>query len=557
MAETSAHDTGSSGASRGPEQSHDAAATPAAAVERLAHLPLFAPAPRQKTTSQPPAPWVVRRAADHAQASPAAVPGLVTPTARPVQLMTGRAPAEGPAADADTRTEPDWSLVRALRQKVADQLATEAERRQLTTSEAQRHLGRELIAQALRDHTDVLLTRGAPLPEPAAEQDLADAVFDAMFGLGRLQPLVDDPDIENIEITGCDSVWLQYADGRLVPGPAVAASDEELIADLQFLAAHGGNGERPFSSAHPTLDLQLHDGSRLAAMAWTSFRPTVTIRRHRYTDIDLEGLRALGMLDEALVHFLSAAVRAGRSIVVAGLPGAGKTTLTRALANCLDPLERVCTIETEYELLLHHLPARHPRIVPMQARPGSGERTADGTEVGAVTLDKLVYDSLRHNVSRIVVGEVRGKEILPMFKAMQAGRGSLSTTHAESARDAIERLATCALEAGPHISEGYAYRQIAQHIDLIVQVSVDDQTPQGGRKHRYVSEVVQLERGEGPNGVSITELFSPSGAGRAAPTGLRPSWSSVLVEVGFDEAWLDASPSASSSRTLGAAGDGR
>ncbi|MBF5082397.1 CpaF family protein [Quadrisphaera sp. INWT6] len=429
--------------------------------------------------------------------------------------------------------------MRALRQKVADQLATEAERRQLTTPATHRELGRALISTALNDHADALLLRGDPVLDLAEERDLATAVFDAMFGLGRLQPLVDDPQIENIEITGCDNVWLQYADGRLLRGPDVADSDEELISDLQFLAAHGGNGERPFSSAHPTLDLQLHDGSRLAAMAWTAHRPTVTIRRHRYTDIDLAGLCGLGMIDDALVAFLSATVRAGKSVVVAGLPGAGKTTLTRALANALDPLERVCTIETEYELLLHHLPERHLRIVPMQARPGSGERTADGSEVGAVTLDKLVYDSLRHNVTRIVVGEVRGKEILPMFKAMQAGRGSLSTTHAESARDAVERLATCALEAGPHISEGYAYRQIAQHIDLIVQVSVDDQTPRGGRKSRYVSEVVSLERGEGPNGVSMSEIFLPAPDGRAVATGVRPPWAAELTAVGFDLVWLD------------------
>jgi Flp pilus assembly CpaF family ATPase len=359
-----------------------------------------------------------------------------------------------------------------------------------------------------------------------------------MFGLGRLQPLVDDPDVENIEVTGCDQVWLQYADGRLVRGPDVAGSDEELIADLQFLAAHGGTGERPFSPAHPTLDLQLHDGSRLAAMAWTSWRPTVTIRRHRHTDIDLGGLVSLGMLSEAVAAFLSAAVRGGRSIVVSGLPGAGKTTLTRALANELDPLERICTIETEYELLLHHLPDRHRRIAAMQARPGAGEHSADGHEVGTVTLDQLVYDSLRHNVTRIIVGEVRGKEILPMFKAMQAGRGSLSTTHAESARDAVERLATCALEAGAHITEAYAYRQIAQHIDLVVQVAVTDHTATGGAKRRYVAEVVHLATGEGPNGMALSDIFAPGPDGRAAPTGVAPPWMAQIVAAGLDPAWL-------------------
>lgn len=496
----------------------------------LLDLPLFrAPAPAGESLPEPR--MTVAAATPHHQVAAAPTggptPGGPTPGGRTADPPT---PRRG--------SEVDWALVRTVRQLVADRLAKEVEQRGGISDRDHRDLGRTLITDALHQHADALIASGAAVFDAAEQRQLTEAVFDAMFGLGRLQPLVDDPDVENIEITGYDQVWLQYADGRLERGPAVGESDEELIADLQFLAAHGGNGERPFSAAHPTLDLQLHDGSRLAAMAWTAWRPTVTIRRHRHTDIDLDGLRRLGMLDEAAAAFLSAAVRTGCSIVVSGLPAAGKTTLVRALANELDPLERVCTIETEYELLLHHLPERHARIVPMQARPGSGERTADGREVGAVSLDQLVYDSLRHNVARIIVGEVRGKEILPMFKAMQAGRGSLSTTHAESARDAIERLATCALEAGAHITETYAYRQIAQHIDLIVQVAVVDETPAGGRKHRHVAEVLHLETGEGPGGMSLTDVFAPGPDGRAVPTGFRPAWLPKLTAAGFDPAWL-------------------
>ena len=470
--------------------------------------------------------------------------GPPTSPLQPVVPVNGAArphpePAPGPRQHGPS--DVDWAQVRALRQQVADRLAKEVERREGIGEQAQRDLGRTLIAEVLQQHAGAMLTRGQDVFDAAQERRLAEAVFDAMFGLGRLQPLVDDAGVENIEITGCDDVWLQYADGRLERGPAVADSDEDLIADLQFLAAHTGNGDRPFSSAHPTLDLQLHDGSRLAAMAWTAWRPTVTIRRHRHRDVDLALLQQMGMVDGALAAFLSASVRSGRSIVVSGLPGAGKTTLVRALANELDPLERIATIETEYELMLHRLPERHARVVPMQARPGSGERRADGQEIGAITLDRLVYDSLRHNVSRIIVGEVRGMEILPMFKAMQAGRGSLSTTHADSARDAIERLTTCALEAGPHITEAYAYRQIAQHIDLVVQIGLIDQSPVGGRKDRHVCQVIQLEPGEGPNGISVTDIFAAGPDGRAVPTGARPRFIDDLTGAGFDPGWLEQS----------------
>ena len=221
-------------------------------------------------------------------------------------------PARRPTSSSRRRGgEVDWALVRAFRQQVADRLAKEVERREGIGEAAHRDLARALIGEALGEHAGAMLTRGREVFDAAAERGLAEAVFDAMFGLGRLQPLVDDPDVENIEISGCDDVWLQYADGRLERGPAVAESDEDLIADLQFLAAHGGAGERPFSSAHPTLDLQLHDGSRLAAMAWTAARPTVTIRRHRHTDVDLAQLQRLGMVDGALAAFMSAAVRAG------------------------------------------------------------------------------------------------------------------------------------------------------------------------------------------------------------------------------------------------------
>jgi pilus assembly protein CpaF len=434
----------------------------------------------------------------------------------------------------------DWAQVRAFRQQAAELLTAQLRDRPGADERIRREIGRALIVAMLRDHADALLADGGQPPTPGQEQALAAAVFDALFGLGRLQPLVDDPDVENIEITGCDGVHLDYGDGHVLPGPPVADSDEELIETLAFLAARAGSSARPFTPAHPILDLTLHGGARLAARAWITPRPVVVIRRHRLLDVDLADLTARGTLDPGLAQFLAAAVRANKTIVVSGAQGAGKTTLVRALCNEIDPWERLGTIETEYELGLHDLPDRHHRLVAHEARPGSGERTADGRSAGEVTLDDLLYASLRLNLARIIVGEVRGREVIPMFKAMQAGAGSLSTTHAHSARGAVERLVTCALEAGPHITQDYAYLQIASHIDLIVHVALRDATRTGGGKARFVTEVIEVARGEGGR-PAVTDVYAPGPDGRAEPR-TPPSFLADLEAVGFDPAWLNPPP---------------
>jgi len=432
----------------------------------------------------------------------------------------------------------DWAQVRAFRQSAAELLTAQLRDRPGLDEPSRREIGRSVIVAMLRDHADSLLASGGAPPSATEAHALAGAVFDALFGLGRLQPLVDNQAVENIEITGFDQVYLVYGDGRIEVGPPVADSDEELIETLAFLAARSGGSERAFTAANPILDLTLHGGARLAARAWITPRPVVVIRRHRLTDVDLSDLTRLGMLDTVLAEFLSAAVRANKTIVVSGAQGAGKTTLVRALCNEMDPWERIGTIETEYELHLHELPERHRRVAAHEARPGTGERGPDGRAAGEITLDDLLYAALRENLSRVIVGEVRGREIIPMFKAMQAGAGSLSTTHAHGAHAAIERLVTCALEAGPHITSEYAYLQVASHIDLIVQIAVEDRTSSGGRKQRYVSEVLEVERGEHGR-PATSHVFAPGADGRAVPR-TRPSFLTDLQQVGFDPSWLDS-----------------
>jgi Flp pilus assembly CpaF family ATPase len=219
-------------------------------------------------------------------------------------------------------------------------------------------------------------------------------------------------------------------------------------------------------------------------------------------------------------------------VVVSGPQGAGKTTMVRALAEELPAWERIGTFETEYELFLHELPGRFASVAAWEARPGSGERGPDGRQAGEITLDDCLYDSFRFNLDRQIVGEVRGREVLAMFKAMQSGAGSISTTHAATAVGAIQKLITCALEAGPQVTVAYAERVVAEHIDLIVQLGLDVVTDAAGRpvRRRYVSEIIAVQPGE--DGPAHSHVFRGGAAG--AVPGVLPDEYRALAGLGFD-----------------------
>ncbi len=305
---------------------------------------------------------------------------------------------------------------------------------------------REFARQRVYHHLDVL-TVETPVSVSAAtsaEQELAlaQSVLDALFGLGRLQTLIDDPEIENIDINGCDRVWATFADGTKELMEPVADSDGELVDMLRSAAGRFGLSERRFDLAAPELDLQLPDGSRLSALMAVSARPAVSIRRHRYADLSLEDLQELGTVDEELRSFLSAAVRGRKNIVVAGAMNSGKTTLLRALAAEIAPRERIVTIEQAFELGLDTGSARHPDMVALEARAPNVEGE------GGISVSDLVRRALRMNADRVIVGEVLGDEVLPMLNAMSQGRsGSMCTIHADSSAGVFRRIASYAVQA--------------------------------------------------------------------------------------------------------------
>src|SRR5580693_7142688 len=191
--------------------------------------------------------------------------------ARPSRWPTSRPPSR---AGGDRM---DHALVKRLRGEVGVRLA---EQRRLDASggmppmsgEDERQFARALVAQVLEDHARVEVTAGRAPPNAQEEEDLAAAIHAALFGVGRLQPLLEDQQIENVDINGCDRVFIGYADGRELMGEPVAESDDELVELVQTLAAYSGLSSRPFDTANPQLDLRLPDGSRLSAVMDVTLR---------------------------------------------------------------------------------------------------------------------------------------------------------------------------------------------------------------------------------------------------------------------------------------------
>ncbi len=423
---------------------------------------------------------------------------------------------------------------------------------------------KEFARQRVYLHLDALSadtpTLGSTSPSAEQELALAQSVLDALFGLGHLQTLIDDPDIENVDINGCDRVWATFADGTKELMEPVADSDGELVDMLRSAAARFGLSERRFDLASPELDLQLPDGSRLSALMAVSARPAVSIRRHRYADLSLDDLQMMGTVDEGLRSLLSAAVRARKNIVVAGAMNSGKTTLLRALAAEIAQRERIVTIEQAFELGLDTGSMRHPDMVALEARAPNVEGE------GRISVADLVRRALRMNADRVIVGEVLGDEVLPMLNAMSQGRsGSMCTIHADSSAGAFRRIASYAVQAPERLPLEATNLLIAGALHLVVylETATDDLAEEpldasswdgdpgewtaGGREFpvrfpacptraRFVSSVREVVDAEGVQVIS-NEVYRPGPDRRAVPASpLRTETLEELMRCGFTPA---------------------
>ena len=325
-----------------------------------------------------------------------------------------------------------------------------------------------------------LVDREAGVLDAGAREGLAARIAERAFGLGPLEPLLADPEVEEIMVSGTRPVWVERG-GRLERTDVAFARDEDLREAIERILAPLG---RRVDEAEPLADARLPDGSRVNVVIppLALDGPALTIRRFRRRGFSPDDLVANGTLTRPLLDFLARAVRSRATILVCGGTGSGKTTTLNALSSFIGAAERVVTIEDAAELAL-----RQPHVVRLEARPPNVEGR------GEVTIRRLVRNALRMRPDRIVVGEVRGAEALDLLTALSTGHdGSLSTVHAGSPAEALRRVETLALMAGLGLPHAALREQVADAFDLVV---CQARGADGGRRVVAVAEVVRVAGG--------------------------------------------------------------
>jgi pilus assembly protein CpaF len=343
-----------------------------------------------------------------------------------------------------------------------------------------------LVAGAIDDFDErALLSGSAPVPDRDA---LARLITDAVAGLGPLQPLLDDPEVEEIWLNSPHEVYVSRRGSSELT--SIILTEEGVRGIVERMLALAG---RRLDLSSPFVDAALPGGERLhvAIPDVTRRHWAVNIRKYIARATDVDDLVALGTLTPAAARFLAGAVHAGLTVLVSGGTQAGKTTTLGALAGAIPARERVVTCEEVFELAL---PLRD--VVALQCRQASLEGT------GEITLRRLVKEALRMRPDRIVVGEVREAEALDLLIALNAGLPGMCTIHANSARDALGKLCTLPLLAGDNVSDRFVVPAVASAIDLVVHVAM---APDGSRRVREIAGVSgRVESGT----IELSDIFS-------------------------------------------------
>jgi pilus assembly protein CpaF len=360
------------------------------------------------------------------------------------------------------------------------------------------------------------------LPESIKQQVVHD-VKNELLGYGPIQPLLDDDDITEVMVNGPKKVYIER-NGQLFKTAVTFEDNDHVQRIIDRIILPLG---RRIDADSPTVDARLPDGSRVNAVIppVAIDGPSLTVRKFNKDKLQVQQLVDLGSLTPQMAEFLRVCVISRLNIVISGGTGSGKTTLLNVLSGYIPEEERIITIEDAAELQL-----QQEHVVRLETKSANIEGR------GTVTIRDLVRNSLRMRPDRIVIGECRAGEALDMLQAMNTGHdGSLTTVHANSARDAISRLETLVLMAGVDLPLKVVRQQISAAVDLIVQQS---RLKDGTRKLTSITEVAGMEG----DTVVLSDIFrfeqtgaGPDGKvmGQLKPTGLRPLFTPRLEIAGF------------------------
>jgi len=359
---------------------------------------------------------------------------------------------------------------------------------------------------------------------------LEKVLIDELLGFGPLEELLSDPDVSDIMVNGPDQTYIEKK-GKLVIAPIKFRDEQHLFQIAQRIVNQVG---RRVDQTTPLADARLKDGSRVNVIVPPlSLRGTaISIRKFSEKPITIDMLKGWDSMNDKMATCLKIAGACRMNIVISGGTGSGKTTMLNALSKMIDPGERVLTIEDAAELRL-----QQPHWLPLETRPPNLEGQ------GAITIGDLVKNALRMRPDRIILGEIRGAECFDLLAAMNTGHdGSMCTLHANSPRECLGRMENMILMGDIKIPKEAISRQIAESVDLIVQVK---RLRDGSRRTTNITEVIGME-----GDVIVTqELFAfeyldetDDGKiiGEFCSSGLRPYTLEKARQFGFDQAYLEA-----------------
>lgn len=393
----------------------------------------------------------------------------------------------------------------------------------LVDLEVMSSLADDVLRQELKTLVEQLIREEGIALNAVERKQIVQDIQDEMLGLGPLEPLLADPTVSDILVNGYRQVYVERA-GRLELSGLRFANDEHLLKIIDKIVSRVG---RRIDESTPMVDARLPDGSRVNAIIppLALDGPTLSIRRFSVVPLRIDDLLNLKTMTPAMAQLIEAMVGARLNMLISGGTGSGKTTLLNVLSSYISPRQRIVTIEDAAELQL-----QQPHVVRLETRPPNIEGK------GEITQRALVRNSLRMRPDRIIVGEIRGAEVLDMLQAMNTGHdGSMTTVHANTPRDAIIRLENMMGMAGLQLPPKSARAQISSALTAVIQVA---RLTDGRRKVISLQEITGME-GEV---VTMQEIYTFQQTGVAADgtvaghfraTGIRPRFLERLRAYGL------------------------